>query len=353
MTLSVFMVGCGAFARRYHLPAFDHDDQVRIAAIFDPSPAAETLALAQRHGAPVCARLEDLPAPAGDRRDTFAIVTTPHTLHAAHVDAVLDLGLAVLVDKPFVMHTADAVRLADRAEQLGLCNAVAYNRRFDRSCQRARELIRQGRIGAPRFVQTVQLGYERAGWFLVPELGGGGPYTGRASHMADLVPWLLDRQPTRLRSRLRASSPQRSDHGGFIEVQFDELEWQMTCVEEGWHMWDEVRIFGEDGLIELRRPLNMPIGWSLDCMTERMAQRETLQADPTPGGATLDFMRAMRDREARVACSFRDAIPSVRIVERAFESARDGERWLGLRGQEPGRSPNQPPSPQSKTGQPL
>ena len=109
----------------------------------------------------------------------------------------------------------------------------------------------------------MQLGYERAGWFLVPELGGGGPYTGRASHMADLVPWLhrahadAPAQPA-----AHVSSPARSDHGGFIELQFDELECQMTCIEEGWHMWDEVRIFGDDGLIELRRPLTAPIGWS-------------------------------------------------------------------------------------------
>ena len=137
----------------------------------------------------------------------------------------------------------------------GVVNGVAYNRRFDRGCLRAREILRAGGIGEVRYVQTVQLGYERAGWFLVPELGGGGPYTGRASHMADLLPWLLGRTPTRLRSRVRTSSPARSDHGGFIELQFDALECQMTCIEEGLHMWDEVRIFGDDGLIELRRPL--------------------------------------------------------------------------------------------------
>jgi len=73
--------------------------------------------------------------------------------------------------------------------------------------------------------------------------------------MADIVPWLIDRTPTRLRSRLRTSDPKRSDHGGFIELQFGDLECQMTCIEEGWHMWDEIRIFGDDGLIELRRPL--------------------------------------------------------------------------------------------------
>lgn len=329
--ITVVMIGCGAFARRYHVPAFDEDPSIRIGAIFDPSPADETITLAQRHGAPVCRDVGELPPTPQllQGGPAFAIVTTPHTLHAGHVDAVLDRGLPVLVDKPFVMRAADAVRLADRADRAGLLNAVAYNRRFDRNCLRARALIREGRIGRPRFVQTVQLGYERAGWFLVPELGGGGPYTGRATHMADLLPWLLDRLPSRLRSRLRTSSPTRSDHGGFIELQFGELECQMTCVEEGWHMWDEIRIFGDDGLIELRRPLTVPIGWSLSCITERTERSEHFAADATPGGATRNFVGALRGRE-EVACTFAQAVASVHLIEAAFASAGDGGRWIGL-----------------------
>jgi predicted dehydrogenase len=324
--ISILMAGCGAFARRYHVPAIVEDPNLAIAGIFDPYPVPETRALAARYGAPVTATLDELPVPAGG---AFALVTTPHTLHAAHIDALLDRGLAVLADKPFVMLEADARRLAQRAEALGVVNGVAYNRRFDPGCLRARDILRAGGIGEVRFVQTVQLGYERAGWFLVPELGGGGPYTGRATHMADLVPWLLGRTPTRLRSRLRTSSPTRSDHGGFIELRFGELECQMTCIEEGWHMWDEVRIFGDDGLIELRRPLTEPIGWEMTCLSERGARREHLDADSHPGDAMRDFVRALR-AASRPACTFAEAVSSVRIVELAFRSAREGGAWIDL-----------------------
>jgi len=326
--IDIVMIGCGAFAHRYHVPAIVADDALSIAAIFDPTPSDATRALADRYRAPLVAALDDLPQ---TREVAFAIVTTPHMLHTQHVDAVLDRGLAVVVDKPFVLKASDARRLAARADALPVVNAVAYNRRFDRSCLRAREIIREGGIGDVRYVQTVQLGYERAGWFLVPELGGGGPYTGRASHMADLVPWLIGRTPTRLRSRLRTSSPARSDHGGFIELQFAELECQMTCIEEGLHMWDEVRIFGDDGLIELRRPLTMPIGWTMTWRSGRSERVETLAADARPGDATRNFVAALSGRE-RIACSFADAVTSVTIVERAFESARSGGAWLDLPG---------------------
>jgi len=320
------MIGCGAFAHRYHVPALSNDPAVRIYAIFDPSPSEATRDLSRRHGAPIVDTFDALPATSGL---ACALVTTPHMLHAAHIDAVLDRDLHVLVDKPFVMTTADARRLAQRADGAQRINAIAYNRRFDRGCLRAREIVREGGIGEVRFVQTVQLGYERAGWFLVPDLGGGGPYTGRASHMADLVPWILGRTPTRLRSRLRTSSPTRSDHGGFIELQFDALECQMTCIEEGLHMWDEVRIFGDDGLVELRRPLTLPIGWSMTRLCARGTQREHVEADARPGDATRDFLMALRTG-SRAACTFADAVRSVEIVDAAFESARRDGAWLAL-----------------------
>jgi len=324
--IAAIMIGCGNFSRRYHVPALLADPAIALAAIFDPMPGEAVQALAAQTGATLVGGLVALPRPTGR---TMAIVTTPHALHAGHIAFALDQGWHVLCDKPFVLAAAEARALADRAEALGLVNAVAFNRRLDPGCLRARDIIRAGGIGAVRYVETVQLGYERAGWFLVPNLGGGGPFTGRGTHMADILPWLLDRTPTRLRARVRGGTSDRADHGGFIDLQFGDLECRMTCIEEGWHMWDEIRIFGEDGMIELRRPLALPIGWALAVHTHRGAAGETLAADPTPGGATRNFLAALRDG-VPPACSFRNAITSAAIIEAAFASARGDGGWLAL-----------------------
>jgi predicted dehydrogenase len=321
--ISVIMIGCGKFAVYYHVPVLEADPAVTIAGIFDPFPGDGARELAQRTGAPIVPAIEALPAPTAT---TMALVTTPHALHSAHVTFALGRNWHVLCDKPFVMQSSDARRLAADANSRGLVNAVAFNRRFDRSCLRAREVIRAGGIGAVRYIETVQLGYESKGWFLLPELGGGGPFTGRATHMADIVPWLIERQPTRVRARIRGGSTQRVDRGGFIDVMFGELECHMTCIEEGWHMWDEIRIFGDHGLIELRRPLKNPIGWDLAVRTRRGEALEGLDADATPGGATRNFLDALR-KTAPVECSFADAIISTEIIERAFESSRADCTW--------------------------
>lgn len=327
MTLAVALFGCGSFSRRYHVPALRADPRTRIAWICDaaPEPLRE---LARETGAQLSTRVEDILVP-----DACAavILSTPHTLHAEHARRCIAAGKHLLVDKPFVMHDRDAAELAAAAAARGVVGAVAFTRRFDAGSLRARELVAAGAIGAIRHVETIQLGYEQAGWFLDPALGGGGPFTGRGSHVADLLPWLLQRAPIRVRAATRPGPPGKSDEGGFIDLEFDGLRAHLTClagVAGGLHMWDEIRIYGEDGLIELKRPLDLPLGWQLTRWGRGRAPVETVAADGTPGPATRDFVDVVLGERAGCACSFADARVSVRVIERAFESARQDGRWL-------------------------
>ena len=101
--LHVVMVGCGRFARLYHVPALA-DPSVRLHAFVEPAPGEEAMALARRFGAPVVPAIADVPAAEGQ---VACIVSTPHALHAAHAAAALDRGWHVLCDKPFVLKLAD------------------------------------------------------------------------------------------------------------------------------------------------------------------------------------------------------------------------------------------------------
>jgi predicted dehydrogenase len=308
------LLGCGGFFRRYHMQALLADQQTQVVGIFDPQPTAAVHELVRQTGAVLVDQLEQLPSA------DAALVTTPHALHAQHIAFALDKGWATLVDKPFVMDLNDGRRLVELARSRQLLNAVGFNRRLDSGCLRARELIASGQLGAVRLVQSVQLGYENAGWFMLPELSGGGAFTGRGTHMADIVPWLLQKRPIRVRSRVRAGPAGRIDGGGFIDLEFADLECQMACIDQGLHMWDEIRIFGETGMIELRRPSHLGTGWSLQWLASNGAVRENLPAEAGTGWITIDFLRALHQGTS-VACTFADALLSVEIIQAAFASA--------------------------------
>lgn len=325
--IRVAMIGCGAFARLYHLPAILHNPAVDLIGIFDPQPAQETRDLAKKQTVPLAADLPDL---FGNGKPDAVIVTTPHALHASHVEAALHAGCAVLCDKPFVLASSDAEKLAQLAQSRNLTNAVAYNRRFDPGHIRAQAIVAEGMIGDIAYVETVQLGYPTGGWYVDPKLAGGGAFQGRASHMADIVPWVLNVDPKQVRARVvESDDPRRADFGGRIELGFDGFDAHVTCLERGLGLWDELRIFGTTGALELRRPLTQPLGWKLKHTNETGDTVEELEGDQAIGRATEDFIAAVLSG-SNPKCSFADAAQAVRIVELAYQSARQGEPWLML-----------------------
>jgi predicted dehydrogenase len=322
VALNVALVGCGAFARLYHLPVLTTDPRVRLRAICDPAPDPAVRTLAEAAGAQLVSTLAEACAVAD-----AVVISTPHALHAEHARVALAHDRHVLLDKPFVLRSPDAAALSELAATRGLVAAVAFNRRFDPACRRAREIVTAGALGPLTLAESIQLGYPTSGWVDDPALGGGGPFVGRGAHMADLIPWLTGLRPRRLRAHLRAGPAGRVDRGGFIVAAGEGLDWQATCLTPGLSMWDEVRLYGETGLLELRRPLGQPLGWTFTHLGPRGEVVDTRPADPAIGAATRDFLDAVEGR-GEPACSFAEAWLSVRLIEAAFESAARDGAWI-------------------------
>lgn len=323
--VQIVMIGCGSFARRYHVPVLANADLVRVTAIFDTNPTPEIESVAAKLGARIAGSLEDLLI---HDADAAVIISTPHALHYPQISLCLDYGRCVLTDKPFVLVSEQARELSLRTVQQKLVGAVAFNRRFDPAYLRARQLLQNGAIGSLKLVEATQLGYE-TGWVHDEKLAGGGPFVGRATHLADAIPWMTGRSPLRLSARIRPGNAGRSDYGGFIDIEFEDFECRITCIEDGWRGWDEIRFFGDTGAIMVRRPLGQSLGWRLDRLSRRGEPCEELEPDETPGGATLDFLEALRDNRDP-AVPFEDAVRSVRLIEAAYDSVQCGGQWVEI-----------------------
>jgi len=75
------------------------------------------------------------------------VVATPANCHSTACEAALTHKLAVLVEKPFTLHLADAVRLVSLAEKNSTPLLVAQNYRYLRSFRTAKRLIDDGLLG--------------------------------------------------------------------------------------------------------------------------------------------------------------------------------------------------------------
>lgn len=81
-------------------------------------------------------------------------IASPHTSHVEQALALLEAGKAALVEKPVAVNLADAQRLYQRSQQLGVFCQEAFWTRFNPAYQQVLEQARDGRLGKLRHGQA-------------------------------------------------------------------------------------------------------------------------------------------------------------------------------------------------------
>ena len=79
-------------------------------------------------------------------------IASPNYAHADQARAVMEAGKHVVCEKPLALSSEDTADLVARAAESGLVNAVCFNIRFYPLNHQMHAMVRDGEIGAPRFV---------------------------------------------------------------------------------------------------------------------------------------------------------------------------------------------------------
>ena len=123
------------------------------------------------------------------------ILTTPHSLHAAHIEQAAAAGKHVFVEKPFTL-TANSGRAAAAAcARAGVVLAVGHNRRFAPAAVALKRMIADGDFGTllhleANFSAPGALSYTSDRWRANRVESPGGGLAGLGIHMIDLLCWL-------------------------------------------------------------------------------------------------------------------------------------------------------------------
>jgi len=95
---------------------------------------------------------ESLEAMLADPDVDVVHIASPNYAHADQARAVMAAGKHVVCEKPLALTSEDTADLVARAQVAGLVNAVCFNIRFYPLNHQMRAMVRDGLIGAPRFV---------------------------------------------------------------------------------------------------------------------------------------------------------------------------------------------------------
>ncbi|MFI7673817.1 Gfo/Idh/MocA family oxidoreductase [Actinophytocola sp. NPDC049390] len=137
------VVGFGTAGRVFHAPFLDADPGYVLAAVVTGNEQRRAEVLARYPGTEVVDRAAALL----DRELDLVVIGSPPATHAELAHTFLDAGIAVVVDKPFTVTSADGRALVEKAGRLGVPLTVFQNRRWDGDFRTVRRLLADGALG--------------------------------------------------------------------------------------------------------------------------------------------------------------------------------------------------------------
>ncbi|MGY1838066.1 MULTISPECIES: Gfo/Idh/MocA family protein [unclassified Modestobacter] len=178
------LVGYGFGGRYFHAPLLAAAAEVDLVGVVTSSAQRRELVAREHPGTATFGSLGELRAAGAEA----VAISTPAGTHSALTDEALDLGLAVVCDKPFALDAPAARASTERAERLGLPLAPYQNRRWDSDFRTVRALAEAGTLGT---ITRFESRFERFAPEPGPGASGGGTLLDFGSHLVDQALVLL------------------------------------------------------------------------------------------------------------------------------------------------------------------
>jgi 1,5-anhydro-D-fructose reductase (1,5-anhydro-D-mannitol-forming) len=321
------VVGIGRHSRLYVIPALAGSRSSELAALVTRDPAGAR-SFAARWGAPPI--YGDYEQALADPEIDGVFLVTPNDLHRRQVLAAAEAGKHVLCEKPLATSVVDAEAMVRACRERGVVLGTGFHLRHNLVHERARELIREGRIGELRFAsvryahRTAELA--GAGEEAIPAVGewrwnraaaGGGAFVGTGSHAIDLLRFLTGEELTDVIARADAEEMREMNlvlagtmSGGCLAtVHGGELALPVN----------EATISGSLGTIVCRGSIGNRGTGTLTLLTPAGEEAFSPPAHDVYVRESEAFVRAVRDGEEAEASGL-DGLRCQEVIEAAYAS---------------------------------
>lgn len=326
-SLRIAVIGCGAIAETYHLPALARHAalQGRIVLV-DPDQSRARVLAAMVPGARVAESYEQV----SDDIDA-AIIATPPWLHYRIAMPLLERGIHVLCEKPLAESAADARAMIEQAERSGASLSVNHTRRAFPALRRVKELLDSGAIGECITIEHQEGGRfswpTASGWHFARLNGAKGVLFDQGAHVLDTICWWLGEKP----AVVTCSTDSFGGPEGVASVVLERGGCTIT-IKLSWvsNMSNAYRVVGTRGVIE-----GAIFDWRRLTTTSDRGRRRQINVGggassyPEFGNLIIDnFLDAIGGREAPLIQAAA-VLPSIELIEDCYRRAtRMSMPWL-------------------------
>lgn len=334
----VALVGYGLGGSVFHAPLIESTPGLELSAIVTSDPTRRAAASSRYPGAVLLTGADGL---LRHPEYGLVVVTTPNASHFEVAQAVLEMGISVVVDKPVTPSANEAVRLVETADRRGVAVIPFHNRRWDGDFMTVRDLIAAGKLGEvwrfeSRFERWKPNADPARSWKQDRDQPGGGILYDRGSHLIDQALHLFGRPRAVYAEQARHLSP--LDDDAFIALTYDRGPavhlWASSSAAQ---LGPRFRVlgsragyvkFGMDPQEEALRAGVVPGGadWTQEPADVWGMLGTVGQAAPvrTRPGAYQDFYLGVADHLLRGAAppvDMGDAVAGLKVIEAAMRSS--------------------------------
>ena len=321
------VLGVAGIAVRKVIPAMQRGAWSEVAAIASrdlrkAQEAACQLGVAKAYGS-----YEEL---LGDPEIEAVYNPLPNHLHVPWTKKAAEAGKHVLCEKPIALNAEEARTLLEVRARTGKKIGEAFMVKTYPQWLRIREMVREGRIGQLKGIQTVFSYFNRDPQNVRnrPEWGGGG-LLDIGCYPITLSRFLFEEEPLRVSGMLERDPDFGVDRLASAVMQFPSGQSIFTCGMQTVY-YQRMNLLGTKGRIEAEIPFNAPndrplrllvddcrdlLGGGVTVETVAACDQYTLQGDL--------FSRAIRG-DGDVPVPLEDAIANMRVIDAIFRSAESG-----------------------------
>jgi predicted dehydrogenase len=316
VTIRVALVGCGAIARRSHLPAFKQDGDIDVVAFASRSLASAEMAASEWGSGDVTDDWRTLV----ESDDIDAVdICSPNSLHHEQAVAAASAGKHVLVEKPIACTVDEADQMITAAEENGVVLHVAHNVRYLPVAIAARQNIAS--IGE---ILGVRAAFGHAGprgwapdstWFFDTKLSGGGALIDLGIHAIDLVHFVTGLDAAEVSAMTLGAEP--AEDAAQVLIRF--TDGAIGTVHASWVARPApdfgLTVFGAQGTmhVDARSPLTL---------RPETGDAQKLELPGDVSSPFRDWIKAIRGQPTSQPATGTEARAALAIVCAAYESAR-------------------------------
>jgi UDP-N-acetylglucosamine 3-dehydrogenase len=258
------------------------------------------------------------------------VVCSENKNHARDVIPALQGGVHVLCEKPISTTVEDARAMIQASETSGSQLRTAFPVRYLPSVVRARELARGGALGRVLAVNGTNHGQIPGGWFLDPELAGGGAVMDHTVHLADILRWMLDVEVKSVYAEVDSFfGGEETDDAAILTLELEGgsiADGAFATIDPSWSRgngyptWGDVtlRISGTSGVLDVD-----PFAQPLRTFDHETGTPSWLYMGEDMNALMLaDFLRGVAEDEPSGASGL-DGLRTLEVVLAAYRSGED------------------------------